>query len=38
MSADVLDRRAVHRLWSAFRARRLDWSRAWALVILGAPQ
>jgi asparagine synthase (glutamine-hydrolysing) len=36
--ADVLDRRAVHRLWSAFRAGRLHWSRAWALVILGAKR
>jgi asparagine synthase (glutamine-hydrolysing) len=34
--ADVIDRRAGHRLWSAFRAGRLHWSRAWALVVLGA--
>jgi asparagine synthase (glutamine-hydrolysing) len=36
--ADVLDRRAVRRQWRAFRAGRLHWSRAWALVILGAQR
>ena len=36
--ADVLDRRAVRRQWRAFRAGRLHWSRAWALVVLGAQR
>jgi asparagine synthase (glutamine-hydrolysing) len=35
VGADVLDQRAVRRLWKAFRAGRLHWSRAWALVVLG---
>ena len=35
-AANGLDRREVARLWSAFRAGRLHWSRAWALVVLGA--
>jgi hypothetical protein len=26
----------VRRLWAAFLAGRLHWSRAWALVVLGA--
>jgi asparagine synthase (glutamine-hydrolysing) len=36
LGANVLDRRAVHHLWKAFRTGRLHWSRAWALVALGA--
>jgi asparagine synthase (glutamine-hydrolysing) len=36
LGAESLDRRTVRRLWSAFRAGRLHWSRAWALVVLGA--
>jgi asparagine synthase (glutamine-hydrolysing) len=35
-ATDRLDRREVTRLWNAFRAGRLHWSRAWALVVLGA--
>jgi asparagine synthase (glutamine-hydrolysing) len=35
LGADVLDREEVHRLWQSFRAGRLHWSRAWALVVLG---
>jgi asparagine synthase (glutamine-hydrolysing) len=30
-----LDRDAVRGLWREFRAGRLHWSRAWALVVLG---
>ena len=36
--ADGLERREVRRLWRAFRAGRLHWSRAWALVVLGAKE
>jgi asparagine synthase (glutamine-hydrolysing) len=35
-AADGLEPRAVRRLWHAFRTGRLHWSRAWALVVLGA--
>jgi hypothetical protein len=34
--ANALDRRAVRQVWTAFRTGRLYWSRAWALVALGA--
>lgn len=33
---DGLEREYVKTLWSGFRAGRLHWSRAWALVVLGA--
>jgi hypothetical protein len=33
-----LDRGAVRGLWQEFRAGRLHWSRAWALVVLGSAQ
>ena len=36
LRADGLDRHTVQRLWRAFRVGRLHWSRAWALVVLGA--
>jgi len=36
LGGDLLDREEVHRLWQSFRAGRLHWSRAWALVVLGA--
>jgi asparagine synthase (glutamine-hydrolysing) len=35
-AARGLNPRAVARLWRAFRSGRLHWSRAWALVVLGA--
>jgi hypothetical protein len=35
LAGESLDRRAVRRLWDAFRVGRLHWSRAWALVVLG---
>jgi asparagine synthase (glutamine-hydrolysing) len=41
MAADTgccLDRAVVRNMWSAFRADRLHWSRAWALTVLGAAQ
>lgn len=34
--ASCVDRDAVRLLWRQFRAGRLHWSRAWALVVLGA--
>ena len=34
--ATDLDRAAVRQLWQEFRNGRLHWSRAWALVVLGA--
>jgi asparagine synthase (glutamine-hydrolysing) len=36
VSGDVLNRQAVQGLWTAFRAGRLHWSRAWAMSVLGA--
>ncbi len=36
VSGDVLNRRVVRELWTAFRAGRLHWSRAWALSVLAA--
>ncbi|HXP85596.1 MAG TPA: asparagine synthase (glutamine-hydrolyzing) [Bryobacteraceae bacterium] len=36
MSTDLLERKAVGKLWSAFERDRLHWSRAWSLVVLGA--
>lgn len=36
LEASFLNRSAVRRMWRAFRAGRLHWSRAWALVVLGA--
>jgi hypothetical protein len=36
LGANALDRRAIYHLWKAFRTGRLHWSRAWALVALGA--
>jgi asparagine synthase (glutamine-hydrolysing) len=35
-SGDLLEKDAVHGLWSDFEAGRLHWSRAWALTVLGA--
>ena len=35
LRTDVLDRRAVGKLWGAFEQGRLHWSRAWSLVVLG---
>jgi asparagine synthase (glutamine-hydrolysing) len=32
----LVNRKEAARLWSAFEANRLHWSRAWALVALGA--
>jgi asparagine synthase (glutamine-hydrolysing) len=34
--SDALDPRETDRLFRAFRAGRLHWSRAWAMVVLGA--
>jgi asparagine synthase (glutamine-hydrolysing) len=36
MRTDVLDRKTVGTLWSAFEQGRLHWSRAWSLVVMGA--
>jgi asparagine synthase (glutamine-hydrolysing) len=36
LGTNDLDRHIVRRLWAAFRTGRLHWSRAWALVVLGA--
>lgn len=36
LHADVLDKGAINKLWSAFEHGRLHWSRAWSLVVLGA--
>lgn len=38
LATDRLDREAVRGLWREFRAGRLHWSRAWALVVLGAKR
>ncbi len=36
MRTDLLDRKTVGSMWSAFEKGRLHWSRAWSLVVLGA--
>lgn len=36
MQSDTLDTREAGRLFHAFGAGRLHWSRAWAMVVLGA--
>jgi asparagine synthase (glutamine-hydrolysing) len=36
MATQVLDREVVGKIWSAFEGGRMHWSRAWALVVLGA--
>lgn len=36
LESDQLDRRETNRLFEAFGAGRLHWSRAWALVVLGS--
>jgi asparagine synthase (glutamine-hydrolysing) len=35
-SAPGLEKREAARMWSAFEKGRLHWSRAWAMVVLGA--
>ena len=35
MRTNVLDRKTVGKLWSAFEHGRLHWSRAWSLVVMG---
>src|SRR5262249_52349092 len=34
LDAKLFERRAVERVWRGFRAGRVHWSRAWALVVL----
>jgi asparagine synthase (glutamine-hydrolysing) len=36
MGTQILERKTVGKLWSAFEDGRLHWSRAWSLVVLGA--
>lgn len=35
-SAPRLEKREAAKMWSAFESGRLHWSRAWAMVVLGA--